>query len=274
MTELRGLPVWWDEGRIIELDGDVLGIVQQVHEISPRVHIYYNEQTGGFDFTETSLDGSSERLIFSVAELDQRAVSSLRMADQWRGREDPTHVLPPDEDFLSIIDRDNEATEKEKKEQERDKLYAVGERMAHALGEDRRGVDAEAHLRVKRVEAAEPRHQPARGKGGRDRDDQRVRCVIAGASDGAGQLAEAGGEARREDRAELGRHQPARRALEYRAAELLLGASDLLADRALRDAKLVRRACEAFVAGSGLEGLERIERRQPARHPTLLHEKF
>lgn len=146
MTELRGLPVWFDRGRTVELDGDVLGIVAQVQEISPRVKIYYNEQTDHFDFTESSLNGDVERLIFSVAELDQRAVSRLRQADQWRGREDPEHVLPDDQDFLSIIDADDEAEKAEQKARDRDKLYDVGERLAHSLGEDRRGTQAQIHI--------------------------------------------------------------------------------------------------------------------------------
>ena len=44
----------------------------------------------------------------------------------------------------------------------------------------------------------------------------------------------------------------------------------LLAHGALGDAKLVRRPREAFMAGGGLEGLERIERRQSARHPDII----
>jgi hypothetical protein len=142
VTEIKGLPLYMDRGSMVQLEGDVLGVVQQVREISPRVKIYYNEQTDQFDFTEVSPDGSVERLIFSVAELDARAVSRLRLADQWRGREDPEHVLPDDEDFLSIIDRDDDLEKAEQKEKTRDKLYDAGERLAHSLGEDRRGVHA------------------------------------------------------------------------------------------------------------------------------------
>lgn len=143
MSELKGLPFYMDRGQMVQLEGDVLGIIQQVRDISPRVKIYWNDQTENFDFTEVSPNGESERLIFSVDQLDQRAVSRLRMADQWRGREDPEHVLPDDEDFLSVIDRDDAADEAAKKEKTRDKLYDAGERLAHALGEDRRGTQAQ-----------------------------------------------------------------------------------------------------------------------------------
>jgi hypothetical protein len=142
-AEIKGLPFYMDRGEMVQLEGDVLGIVQQVRDISPRVKIYWNDQAEHFDFTEVSIDGQSERLIFSVRELDQRAVSRLRMSDQWRGREDPEHVLPDDEDFLSVIDHDDAVEEKERKDKTRDKLYDAGERLAWALGEDRRGVQAQ-----------------------------------------------------------------------------------------------------------------------------------
>jgi hypothetical protein len=54
--------------------------------------------------------------------------------------------------------------------------------------------------------------------------------------------------------------------IEQLQPQLCLERFHLVADRALRDAKLIRRAGEAFVAGSGFEGLECIERRQSARH--------
>lgn len=143
MPELKGLPFYLDRGQMVEVSEDVLGIVQQVREISPRIRIYYNEQTDGFDLTEVSVDGSRESLIFSVGELDARVISRLRLADQWRGREDPAHTLPEGEDFLSKIDADDEAEKQEAKEKDKERVYEVGERLAWAMGEDLRGVHAQ-----------------------------------------------------------------------------------------------------------------------------------
>src|SRR5262249_12508078 len=48
--------------------------------------------------------------------------------------------------------------------------------------------------------------------------------------------------------------------------ELGLERFDLMADGALGDAQFLGRAREALVPGGGFEGLERVERRQAARH--------
>jgi hypothetical protein len=142
VTELRGLPAYMDRGQMVELAGDVLRIVERVKEISPRLRIYYNEQTDEFDLTEVSLDGGIERLVFSVEELDARVISRLQVADQWQGREEPTHVLPDDEDFLSKIDADEALERAAIEARSKEKLHDAGERLAWSLGEDRRGVQA------------------------------------------------------------------------------------------------------------------------------------
>ena len=64
----------------------------------------------------------------------------------------------------------------------------------------------------------------------------------------------------------FGDDQPLALAIEELEAELRLERLDLVADRALRDAQLLGGAREALVAGRGLEGLERVQRRQAARH--------
>src|SRR5262249_45160822 len=64
----------------------------------------------------------------------------------------------------------------------------------------------------------------------------------------------------------LGDHQPLPFAIEQLQPELGLECFDLVADRALGDAELLGGAPEALVAGRGFESLERVERRQTARH--------
>lgn len=55
-------------------------------------------------------------------------------------------------------------------------------------------------------------------------------------------------------------------AIEELEAELRLWRLHLVADRSLSDEQLLGRAREALMTGRGLEGLQRIERRQSARH--------
>ena len=72
----------------------------------------------------------------------------------------------------------------------------------------------------------------------------------------------------------LGDHQPLPFAIEELQPELGLECFHLVADRALGDAEFLGGTREALVAGRGFESLERIERRQTARHgPTEIMRK-
>src|SRR5215210_9114048 len=64
----------------------------------------------------------------------------------------------------------------------------------------------------------------------------------------------------------LGDDQPLALAIEQLEAERRFERLDLVAHRALRDAKLPGRPGEALMARRSLEGLERIERRETAKH--------
>lgn len=57
-------------------------------------------------------------------------------------------------------------------------------------------------------------------------------------------------------------------AVEQAQAEARLQCLDLVADGALGDAELLGGAREALVPRGGLEGLQRIQRRQATRHGT------
>lgn len=139
--EVRPIPLWVEKGQMVEVDNHVTAVLSDIREISPRIRVFWNEQSGEFDLVEDCED-NTQRLIFSVPELDARVVSRLKAADHWHGREDPTHVLAEDEDFLAKIDADNEALEAEKDEAHREKLRDAGERLAWAGEMDRRGVNA------------------------------------------------------------------------------------------------------------------------------------
>ena len=116
-------------------------------------------------------------------------------------------------------------------------------------------------------EAAEPVHQPLGREVGRraDREDAgglplqqplgAERDAVEGVANDVEVVA-----------AGLGDDQPLALAIEELEAELGLERLHLVADRALGDAELLRGAGEALVAGGGLEGPERVQRRQPARH--------
>jgi tRNA nucleotidyltransferase/poly(A) polymerase len=142
-VEIHAVNTWYDKKLgVVQVEDDVANVVRDIREIDPRIHVYWNEQGGEFDLVETCLDGT-ERLIFSVNSLDARVVTRLKQADQWHGREDPAHLLSANEDFLTQIDADEAAETAKKKAANREKIHEVGEMLAWAGEQDRRGVGAQ-----------------------------------------------------------------------------------------------------------------------------------
>jgi hypothetical protein len=134
----------------MEVQDDVLDVVRRVKAISPRLVVYYNEQTDGFDIVEECLDGT-DRLVFSVGALDQRVIDRLLLADHWGGNEVPTHIRPDNEDYVTEIDRDNAALQAAITRKQLDKVSDAGERMAWALKLPLKGnVGKEESIFVKR----------------------------------------------------------------------------------------------------------------------------
>ena len=131
--EVHSIQTWVDrhEG-VVVVEDDVQNIVRGIKEISNRLHVFYNPQDGGFDIVESCLD-HTDRLVFSVAKLDNTILDRLRLADHWHGQETPNHVLGEDEDVISRVDAHNELVEQTHKEKFRDEIGDVGERLMWAL---------------------------------------------------------------------------------------------------------------------------------------------
>lgn len=135
--KLSTVPRYDQQHGMVAVDSHVTGVLEAINELSDgRIAVYYNTQDGKFDVVEHCLDGL-DRLITSVDELDQRLVDRLRRADQWRGTDNPDNVLPDDEDFLTLIDKENEALEAQIKETSMDKIRDAGERLARAFRADK-----------------------------------------------------------------------------------------------------------------------------------------
>ena len=131
--EIRAIKTWVDTHHgVVGITDDVLSIVQRMREIDPRLKVYYNEQRGEYNIVEACLDGT-DRLVFTVEDLDARVISRLLECDQWN---------PNNPDVLDKIDKHNEGVEAEIDRVNRDKIGEVGERLAWALEEDGRGVHA------------------------------------------------------------------------------------------------------------------------------------
>lgn len=109
---------------LVTLEDDVLSIVSQVRELyDRRVTVELDPDRGVYHFIEHCEDGT-DRLIFTVDELDGRALLRLQVADSQRtGFEDP-------------YDAAERAQDKAQADQEavgREKVAEQGERLIHAL---------------------------------------------------------------------------------------------------------------------------------------------
>ena len=139
MGEIRRLKTWVENGELKEVQDDVLFIIDRLKQISPRLKIYWNEHIGKFTITETDLEGT-ERLVFNVDTLDQRVVDRMLKADQWRGREDPEHMLPESEDFLTRLETEEDEFYQAQDVAGMEKVRMFGEEFAAYLELDGRGV--------------------------------------------------------------------------------------------------------------------------------------
>lgn len=113
--EIHAVKTWYDRRHgVVNVDDHVTGVVREIKEIGDgRISVFFNEQSGDFDLVEHCLDGT-DRLIFSVKELDGRVPDRLRRADHW-GADTPERGMsrPEGSDFLDEMDRDQEAFQEE-----------------------------------------------------------------------------------------------------------------------------------------------------------------
>jgi hypothetical protein len=132
--QIPAIKTWYDRRHgVVILDDDTLGIVKRIKAIDDRLMVFWNDQVAMFDIVERCLDGT-DRLVSSVPQLDERIINRLLLADHWGGNSTPEGYITPDSsDYLSKIDRDNEALETAQQAKHGEAVREVGERLAHAL---------------------------------------------------------------------------------------------------------------------------------------------
>ena len=129
------------------------------------------------------------------------------------------------------------------------------------------GAQAQPQLGVGRLEAMQPREEPARGHGDVDLHGQLARAAaLAQMGGGLADPREGVAQDREQHGTGLGQLDPAAPAPEQRPAQLALQVLDLMADRRVGDAELVAGLAEAEMARRRLERAQRRERRQPGTH--------
>ena len=122
-------------GELILIEEDVLDVVRRLKEISPSLHVYFNQQKhpkhgdeGYFVIYELCEDGE-ERLVTTVKELDPRLIAHFeRMAhESW--------------DVLAEMDKMDEKAAKDKEAAFSERVGEIGERLHHALRQDKQVQD-------------------------------------------------------------------------------------------------------------------------------------
>jgi hypothetical protein len=109
---------------MVTLDDDVLSIVRQVRELyGRRVSVMLDEDLGVYHFVE-NVNDHEQRLIFSVSELDARALERLQRSDSHgRTYEDP----------YDAAERSQDADRAAYDARYGEHVKEVGEELAHAL---------------------------------------------------------------------------------------------------------------------------------------------
>lgn len=131
--EVHSIGTWFDRhDGVVVVEDDVQNVVRDIKAISDRLHVFYNPQTEGFDVVEHCLD-NTQRLVFSVPELDPRVLDRLRAADHWHGQDQPLHILGEGEDFVARVDEHNEELQAQIDADGKGRLREAGERLAWAL---------------------------------------------------------------------------------------------------------------------------------------------
>ncbi|MNT34305.1 hypothetical protein D3C72_1702790 [compost metagenome] len=143
----------------------------------------------------------------------------------------------------------------------------VPDRDVHAVAREIRqgiaGDDLQIDVGVARVKVVQARNQPGRCEESGGADGKHAACRRRrDAGRGVQYLAKRIADGRQVVPAGIGQQDAAVHAHEERHAQVLLQRLDQLADRARRDAQLLRRRLHGLMAGGGIEGAQGIERRE------------
>lgn len=114
-----------DAGSLMTVDGDVLDIAKQLHEIDPCLRLRYSGSGGHFVVYELVDNGPGvppdERLVTTAQECDQRILERIRK------------IRHPDYDFSAELDRLDREREAEVQHNFSEKVGEAGERLHQLL---------------------------------------------------------------------------------------------------------------------------------------------
>lgn len=112
-------------GKMIAIDADVGGIVQQIQEINPAFHVRYSEAGEYWVVFRINPDTKKQELVTTAQELDGRLLNRIRK------------ISSPLYDFAAEVDKLEAQGKKAKEYQWSEQVREHGEQLAHALRKDK-----------------------------------------------------------------------------------------------------------------------------------------
>lgn len=112
------------DGRMIVIDDDVLGVARQLKEVDESLCLRYAEAGGYFVVYQESEDGTEQHLVLTSQELNPQVVERVRQ------------ISSPGYDYVAELDKQDAAAERARDHAFREKTGDVAERLAFAVRKD------------------------------------------------------------------------------------------------------------------------------------------
>ncbi len=110
------------DGRLIEIDRDVLDICKQIQEIEPSLGVDYNE-TGEYFRVYQTIRGE-KHTVTTATELTPQLVETIR------------RLAHPSYDLAGELDRIDDQADRDRQHAFKEKVGEVGEQLYHAMRKD------------------------------------------------------------------------------------------------------------------------------------------
>ena len=111
-------------GKLIQIDDDVLGIAQQLHEIDENLHLRYSEAGEYFVIFHTDPETKTEHFVLSSVDLNPQIVERIRQ------------ISSNSYDFVKEIEKQEAQAERDNDHRIREQSGDIAERFFHARRKD------------------------------------------------------------------------------------------------------------------------------------------
>jgi hypothetical protein len=110
-------------GRLVEIDDDVMGLAKRLHEIDTSLGLDWNDTAGYFRVTQTLPDGS-KHVVLTCRELTGEILDRVRL------------VTSPSYNVAAELDRKDHEYDRQAEHNLSEQTGEIGERLFHAIHKD------------------------------------------------------------------------------------------------------------------------------------------